>query len=144
MRVSCKVEYGLRALLDLALHARQGPVLSRDTAHRQGIPETYLNQLLLQMRRGGIVTSVRGPRGGHLLARPAREITMLEVVEALEGPIVVLPEGVAAPASPETEAALGMLWDDVRTIMRGHLSKVTVQQLAEHAQLQRGAYMYEI
>src|SRR3954451_7092275 len=75
MRISCKVEYGIRALLDLALHGQRGPNLSRDTAQRQGIPETYLNQLLLQLRRSGLVTSVRGPRGGHMLARPAEDIT---------------------------------------------------------------------
>ncbi len=58
MRISCKVEYGIRALLDLAFHGRRGPSLSRETAQRQGIPETYLNQLLLQLRRSGLVTSV--------------------------------------------------------------------------------------
>ncbi len=144
MRISCKAEYGIRALLDLALYSQQGPSLSRDTAQRQGIPETYLNQLLLQLRRSGLVASVRGPRGGHLLARPAGEITMLEVVEALEGPIVVLPEGVPAPLSGETEAAMGSLWDELRTNLREHLSRMTLQELAERARLKSGVFMYEI
>ena len=144
MRISCKAEYGIRALLDLALYSQQGPSLSRDTAQRQGIPETYLNQLLLQLRRSGLVASVRGPRGGHLLARPADEITMLEVVEALEGPIVVLPEGVPPPASGETKAAMGSLWDELRTNLREHLSRMTLQDLAERARLKSGVFMYEI
>ena len=92
MRISCKVEYGIRALLDLALHSQSGPSLSRETANRQGIPETYLNQLLLQLRRGGLITSVRGPRGGHMLARTPDSITVLEIMEALEGPLVVVAE----------------------------------------------------
>jgi Rrf2 family protein len=144
MRISCKVEYGIRALLDLALHGRRGPILSRDTAQRQAIPETYLNQLLLQLRRSGLVASVRGPRGGHLLARPADEITMLDVVEALEGPLVVVPEGLPAPMSAETDAILSGLWDDLRAAMREHLSQITLQQLGERAQLQTGELMYEI
>ena len=144
MRISCKVEYGVRALLDLALHGQVGPSLSRDTAQRQGIPETYLNQLLLQLRRGGLVASVRGPRGGHLLARPADEITMLEIVEALEGPLVVVPEGLTAPLSVETDATMSGLWDDLRGIMRDHLERITLQELAARSQLQAGQFMYEI
>ena len=144
MRISCKVEYGVRALLDLALHGHDAPSLSRDTAHRQGIPETYLNQLLLQLRRGGLVASVRGPRGGHLLARPAREITLLEIVEALEGPLVVVPEGLTAPLMAETDATMSGLWDDLRNVMRDHLEQITLQDLAARSQLQAGQFVYEI
>jgi Rrf2 family transcriptional regulator, cysteine metabolism repressor len=144
MRISCKVEYGTRALLDLALYGQRGPSLSRDTAQRQGIPETYLNQLLLQMRRAGLVASVRGPRGGHLLARHARDITMLEVVEALEGPLVVVPEGLPAPSAGETDAVMGSLWDDLRETMREHLAEITLQDLAARAQMHTGQFMYEI
>lgn len=144
MRISCKVEYGIRALLDLALHSQKGPSLSRDTAQRQGVPETYLNQLLLQLRRSGLVASVRGPRGGHLLARPAEEITLLEIVEALEGPIVVLPEGVPPPVSVETEAALAELWDDLRSNLRAHLSGTTLQAIADRARMHMDAITYEI
>ncbi len=144
MRISCKVEYGIRALLDLALHGQRGPSLSRDTAQRQGIPETYLNQLLLQLRRSGLVTSVRGPRGGHLLARSADEITMLDIVEALEGPLVVVPENLPAPMSTESDAILSGLWDDLRAMMREHLSQITLRDLRERAQLHTGELMYEI
>ena len=143
MRISCKVEYGIRALLDLALHAQGEPSLSRETAQRQGIPETYLNQLLLQLRRSGLVTSVRGPRGGHMLARPANTITVLEIMEALEGPLVVVAEGM--PAMPtETDAILSSLWDDLRATMRDHLSRTTLQELVERKQLRDGQFMYEI
>ena len=144
MRISCKVEYGIRALLDLALHGQRGPSLSRDTADRQGIPDTYLNQLLLQLRRSGLVTSVRGPRGGHMLARPAGEITVLEIVEALEGPLVVVPEGMPVTMPTETDAILSSLWDDLRTTMRDNLAQITLQELVERKQLREGELMYEI
>jgi Rrf2 family transcriptional regulator, cysteine metabolism repressor len=144
MRISCKVEYGVRALLDLALHGQSGPSLSRDTAQRQGVPETYLNQLLIQLRRGGLVTSVRGPRGGHMLARAADEITLLDIMESLEGPLVVVPEGISVSASAETDAIVGGLWDDLRASLRDHLSGITLQELVERNQAQAGQFMYEI
>ena len=144
MRISCKVEYGIRALLDLALHGNGGPSLSRDTAQRQGIPETYLNQLLIQLRRGVLIASVRGPRGGHMLAQPAESITVLHILEALEGPLVVVPEGLPESMSVETDAILSSLWDELRTTMEAHLSAVTLQDLAERAQLGSGELMYEI
>ncbi len=143
MRISSKVEYGIRALLDLALSGQRSPSLSRDTAQRQGIPETYLNQLLLQLRRSGLITSVRGPRGGHMLARPADEITVLEIMEALEGPLVVVPEGL--PVMPtETDAILSSLWDELRATVRQHLAKTTLQALADRKQLRNDELMYEI
>ena len=144
MRISCKVEYGIRALLDLALHEQGEPSLSRDTAQRQGIPETYLNQLLIQLRRGGLVTSVRGPRGGHMLARPAEEITVLEVLEVLEGPLVVVPEGLSETTPAETDGIVCGLWDELRATMRDHLSRITLQELAQRSRLHEGALMYEI
>ncbi len=144
MRISCKVEYGVRALLDLALQGQGGPSLSRDTAQRQGVPETYLNQLLIQLRRGGLVTSVRGPKGGHMLARPADDITLLDILEALEGPLVVVPEGIASTASVETDALMSSLWDDLRASLRGHLCRITLQELVERNQTQAGQFMYEI
>ena len=143
MRISSKVEYGIRALLDLTLNGQRSPSLSRDTAHRQGIPETYLNQLLLQLRRSGLVTSVRGPRGGHMLARSAEQISVLEIMEALEGPLVVVPEGM--PVMPtETDAILSSLWDELRATVRKHLAQITLQDLAERKRLRNDELMYEI
>ena len=144
MRISWKVEYGIRALLDLAVHGNGDPSLSRDTAHRQGIPETYLNQLLLQLRRAGLVASVRGPRGGHLLGRPAGEITVLEIMEALEGPLVVVAEGMPTTMAAESDAVLSGLWDDLRAVVRDHLARTTLQELVDRRQLQDGQFMYEI
>ena len=144
MRISCKVEYGIRALVDLALHSQGEPSLSRETAQRQGIPETYLNQLLLQLRRAGLVASVRGPRGGHMLARPAADITVLDIMEALEGPLVVVPEGMPVAMPAETDALLAGVWDDLRQTMRQHLTRTTLQELVDRQRSSSGELMYEI
>lgn len=85
MKISARAEYGLRALIDLAHHYGEGPVQSRDIAERQGLPEPYLNQLMTALRRAGIVTSKRGPAGGHILARPPEEITLRQAFDVLEG-----------------------------------------------------------
>jgi Rrf2 family protein len=85
MRISTRAEYGIRALIDLALFGDRGPVQARDIGLRQGLPEPYLNQLLGTLRRAGFVVSKRGPHGGHLLARPAEAIRLDEVFLVLEG-----------------------------------------------------------
>ncbi len=85
MRFSTRAEYGLRALIDLALFGHEGPVQTHDIGRRQGLPEAYLNQLLAQLRRAGLVVSKRGPHGGHRLARPPESIRLHEVFLVLEG-----------------------------------------------------------
>ncbi|MDR5683811.1 MAG: Rrf2 family transcriptional regulator [Armatimonadota bacterium] len=85
MRISTRAEYGIRALIDLAMFGHRGPVQTRDIGRRQGLPEPYLNQLLGTLRRAGFVVSKRGPHGGHLLARPAEAIRLDEVFLVLEG-----------------------------------------------------------
>jgi len=85
VKLSSRSEYGIRALLELAQRLGQGPIQSRDIAERQEIPDAYLNQLLLTLRKAGIVQSVRGPAGGHLLARAPERVTLAEVIGALDG-----------------------------------------------------------
>lgn len=88
MRISTKGEYGLRALFELAQHEGEGPLQSAVIAARQQIPENYLSQLLLTMRKAGLIHSIRGPQGGHLLARDPAAINLGEVLTALEGPLL--------------------------------------------------------
>ncbi|HZB97325.1 MAG TPA: Rrf2 family transcriptional regulator [Candidatus Sulfotelmatobacter sp.] len=91
-----KADYGLRALLDLADHHGEGPVPCHDIAARQHIPGPFLDQLLMTLRRAGLVQSTRGPRGGHVLAQPPEEITLAHAVDILEGQ--------AAPLAPDEDA----------------------------------------
>jgi Rrf2 family protein len=85
MRVSSRGEYGLRALYDLAEHYSEGPIPSAGIAKRQRIPPNYLNQLLIVLRRSGLIHSERGRHGGHQLARPPQKITLGEAVHVLDG-----------------------------------------------------------
>ena len=83
MRMSSQVEYGLRAMIDIAMHGTDTPVQAGDIHRRQGIDEHFVSQILLMLRRAGLIESLRGRQGGHRLARAATLITMLDIVEAL-------------------------------------------------------------
>ena len=85
MRVSAKGEYAIKALLDLALHDREGLQPIQEIAARQGIPQRYLEQVLLALKRSGLLTSKRGSSGGYHLSRPPEEITVGAVLRAVEG-----------------------------------------------------------
>ena len=88
MRLTAKSEYGVLAAIDLACHFGEGPVSAREIAERRAIPPRFLEQLFVSLRRAGIVTAVRGAKGGFVLSRDPGQITVLDVVEALEGPLV--------------------------------------------------------
>jgi Rrf2 family transcriptional regulator, cysteine metabolism repressor len=85
MRFSMKTEYGVRAILELAANTGKGTLQSAEIARRQGIPGPFLDQVLMTLRRAGMISSTRGPHGGHALARRPEEIRLDEVVDCLEG-----------------------------------------------------------
>jgi Rrf2 family protein len=87
MKLSSKGRYGVRALFDIALNAEDGPAQIKDISVRQAIPPRFLEQIFQDLRRAGIVTSRRGPRGGYRLARDPREIRLGDVLRVLDGPI---------------------------------------------------------
>lgn len=87
MKISTKGEYGIRAMMELAQHCGEGYVPSAKIAKARKIPENYLHQLLITLRKAGLVRSRRGPQGGHMLSRSPEQINLAEVVTALEGPI---------------------------------------------------------
>lgn len=84
MRITTWAEYGVICALHLAKRAEDGPVTGRDIATREKLPADYVEQILLRMRRAGIVSSTRGARGGYSLARPASDITVREIITAAE------------------------------------------------------------
>jgi Rrf2 family cysteine metabolism transcriptional repressor len=87
MRLTARSEYGLLALIDLGVRYGDGPVSAREVSERQDVPGKFLEQLLAALRKAGLVSAVRGARGGFSLTRDPSQITVLEVVEALEGPL---------------------------------------------------------
>ncbi|MCR4426791.1 MAG: Rrf2 family transcriptional regulator [Firmicutes bacterium] len=89
MRLSSRTEYGVRAMFELASVFGGGPVALREVAGRQGLPESYLEQLFGALRKAGLVSGQRGSQGGYCLAREPSAITVGDIVRALEGPIAL-------------------------------------------------------
>jgi Rrf2 family protein len=87
LRLSTKAEYGLKAMIDIASQGTERPVQVIDIARRQGIVRESLAVLMIDLKRAGLVTSVRGPTGGYLLTRNSNDISIRQIIEALEGPI---------------------------------------------------------
>jgi Rrf2 family transcriptional regulator, cysteine metabolism repressor len=146
MRISSKGEYGLRALFDLAQHYGAGPVQSRDIHIRQGIDENYLNQILISLRKSGLIESVRGPQGGHRLARSPAQITILEALIALEGPLLPAESGrdSLVPAEPLDRELVRDVWDELRASLKRYLAAVTLDDLCQRKRAQVGEMMYHI
>ena len=133
MRLSTKGDYGVRALIDLAIYGGEGPVQRAEIARRQHVPESYLDHLLAQLRRDGFVRSTRGPGGGHELSRPADDICLLHALESLEGslaPLACLEE----PAEGHEHTVLcgqQWVWRDIYDETRRRLAAVTIADLAD-------------
>ena len=130
MRVSAKADYALRAAIELAA-AGDGPVKGERIAQAQEIPLKFLENILVELRHAGIVRSQRGVEGGYWLARPAEEISLAEVIRAVEGPLANVrgtrPESVeyAGPAG-----ALRDVWIALRASLRSVLESVSLADLA--------------
>lgn len=89
MKLSTKGRYGVKAMFDLALHCDKDPVSIKSISERQGISEYYLEQLFSPLRKANLITSIRGAQGGYKLSRLPSEITVLDIMNVLEGPIEV-------------------------------------------------------
>jgi Rrf2 family iron-sulfur cluster assembly transcriptional regulator len=87
MKLSTRSRYGTRMMLDLAQHYKEGPVQIGQIAKRQDISVKYLEQLIIPLKKANFITSTRGPKGGHMLAKSPKEITIGQIVEVLEGGI---------------------------------------------------------
>ena len=126
MRVSAKVDYALRACLELAA-SPPGPVKGERIATAQSIPPKFLESILLELRHAGLVHSQRGAEGGYRLARPADEISLADVIRAVEGPLAsirgVRPDDVTYSG---TATALREVWLELRTALRGVLEETTL------------------
>ena len=131
MRVSAKTDYALRAALELAAAPDEKPVKGERIATAQAIPLRFLENILLQLRHAGIVESRRGADGGYKLARPPEEITLADVIRAIDGPLA----GVSGQR-PETldfkgaSEPLRDVWIAVRASLRGVLEGVTLADVA--------------
>jgi Rrf2 family iron-sulfur cluster assembly transcriptional regulator len=136
MRVSTRGDYASRALLSLALHPGSGPTSVRDIAERTGLPQPYLEQILLALKGAGLVRSKRGVGGGYVLARRPEEIRLSDIVSAVDGPITVGDFGEPhqdGACDHEGQCVLLAVWHVVSEHMRAHLDAYTLAQLAATA-----------
>jgi len=140
MRVSAKVDYALRALIELAASDPAEPVTRDRLAGAQSIPPKFLENILLELRHAGLVASQRGAEGGYRLGRPAGEISIADVIRAVEGPIATIrgarPEDVAYAG---TATALRDVWIDLRTAMRDVLEQRTVADVVARSATRESA-----
>jgi Rrf2 family protein len=131
VKLTARADYAVRAALELATVDEGGLMKADRVAEAQDIPRHFLDNVLTDLRRAGLVVTQRGPDGGSRLARPADEITLAQVVRAIEGPLAavrdVRPEALtyAGPA-----ARLPVVWVAVRAALRGVLESVTIADLA--------------
>ncbi|HXS18250.1 MAG TPA: Rrf2 family transcriptional regulator [Polyangiaceae bacterium] len=154
MKLSSKGRYAVRALFDIAFYNDGQPTQVKDIAERQAIPQRFLEQIFQDLKRSGIVGSKRGPQGGYLLARPAGEIRLGEVVRVIEG-AVSLGEGVPGPQAPHDLAFDGLrvtesIFEDISGRIESCLDHVTIADVCVRAgelgirRPGEGSYMYFI
>ena len=133
MQISARADYALRALCVLASAQEGCSTKAAAIAQAQAIPRTFLDQILTDLRRGGIVDSRRGPDGGHRLARPSYAITVADVVRTVDGPLALVhgkrPEALLYSGSAEH---LRDVWVAVRAALRQVLERTTLEQIVEN------------
>jgi Rrf2 family protein len=131
MRISAKAEYAVRAAVELAAATGEKPVKAEQLATAQEIPLNFLENILGELRHAGVVRSQRGAEGGFRLARPANEVTIADVIRAVDGPLASIrggpPESVSYAGAAEP---LPSVWIAVRASLRGVLERVTLADVA--------------
>ena len=130
--MSTRGDYACRALLSLALHEGDVPTSVRDIAERTGLPQPYLEQILLALKGAGLVRSKRGVGGGYVLARAPENLTLGQIVAAVDGPIVVGDFGephAGGACNHEGQCVLLSVWAEVGEHMRAHLDSFTVADM---------------
>ncbi len=137
MRVSTRGDYACRALLSLTLHASEaGPTSVRDIAERTGLPQPYLEQILLALKGAGLVRSKRGVGGGYVLAKAPADIKVSDIIAAVDGPITVGDFGQPhqdGSCDHEGQCVLLAIWDVAGQHMREHLDTYTLEVIARAA-----------
>ncbi len=133
LRLSKKLLFAIEAVVDIAYHAGSGPVRSTDISRRQGIPRRYLEQVLQELVRKGVLSGQRGPRGGYRLARERRRITIGEIVR-----VVRELEGADDPANQPNGSEIGVkvvrpIWTEMQDELIGRFDALTVEELCNRA-----------
>jgi Rrf2 family transcriptional regulator, cysteine metabolism repressor len=130
MKISTKVRYGARAMLELASHYGKGPIELKEIAKREDISIKYLEQVIIPLRTGGLVKSIRGSKGGYSLAKPPSEILLNDLVEILEGPLDLV-ECLRNPTTCRKvpTCATRDIWKDVQEAIYRIFHSITLEDM---------------
>jgi len=132
MRLSTRSRYGARMMLDLAEHYKKGPTRLGEIANRQDISVKYLEQLIIPLKQGNFIRSVRGPKGGHLLKRPPGEISVGQIVTALEGGTELIGcIGNPSECGRSGSCLTRCIWKDVSKAIYDQLYSITLSAILE-------------
>lgn len=147
MKLSTRSTYGVRAMMALALQHGTGPVMVKEIAEQQNLPPTYLEQLMVLLKKASLVNATRGAKGGYVLSRAASDITLAEIIEVLEGPLTLTdcPSGVGCCGHPET-CALNDVWNTASQALIQVFQDITLANLIERQRAKESApvLMYSI
>ena len=148
MKFSTKSKYGIKAMMDLACQTPGHLISIKTIAERQKIPDSYLEQLFSTLRRAGLIRSVKGPSGGYELAKQARDITVLAIVEALDGEVAVLSDKEHATFQEDPMAYYlnTSLWAELDSNVKTMLEAMDLESMKEtyYKLTHKDAYMYYI
>ncbi len=133
MKLSTRTRYGLRAMIDLTVYYQSIPILIKDIAKRQNISPRYLEHIMLSLKKGGLVRSVSGAKGGFMLQKPPSDITVLDIVTILEGPLNFVPclEN-TDNCDRATYCSVRELWNKMKITMTNTLKSTTLKELVEN------------
>ncbi len=134
MNLSTKGRYAVRAMLDLALQPTKGPVMIKDISQRQEISDLYLEQLFNRLKTFGLLRSIRGPKGGFMLSKPAADIRLIDILQAIEGPIAPVECVDNATLCARAEICTTRdVWIEIKKAMVKVLESTTLQDLVKRA-----------
>ncbi len=135
MRVTTQGEYGLRCMINIGKNSKDGPVSIQKISDEEDLPRTYVEQLLLKLRRNRLISSVRGAKGGYLLARDPSEINMKDIIKALEGKVLEIVCDRRAKSRRtckyEGRCSLNRVWKELSININGVLENITLEDLIE-------------
>ncbi len=134
MKLSNKGRYGVRAIFDIAFHNHGKATQIKDIAERQAIPPRFLEQIFQDLKRAGLVSSKRGPRGGYQLAKAASEIRIGDIVRALEGPITLSAKNGEGEGDATSRAVTEEAWAELSTKIEACFDEKTIEDLCERGE----------
>ena len=134
MRLTTKGRYAVTALLDVAMYAQEGPITVAQMSKRHGISSTYLERLTGIMRAKGLLKSIRGAKGGYVLARPAHEITIADIIDAVDEGIDATRCGGKGNCQEGSVCLTHHLWEALNNEINGFLKGITLSALAKKPQ----------